>query len=216
MFTSLVVTFARLLWRQLFMFPKWLYDSWLMSSLLFVFWPPFCAVWFDVAVSCLYDVALLPFMCGLSLLLTASFRYFFAFIKPVIVSEIIDWFSFVIPTALILILMLRASVILLSMTRFLSLLCCNSRLSQPGRFSYYLFVNNIFGSLISTPVMTFSFPPHPPRPLQWPHLFSLPRTPKRHPPCMCPQPLCSYDHCIDTSPTSAISSLRGNHACLSG
>ena len=178
--TSPIVTFARTLRSQLSMVSKWSYEIWLVPSLLFVFCPPMCAGRFNMSADFLFYPTLIPFMYEFMMLLSSSFLDYCALIKSVIVSAATDCFSVVIPTELIFLFLLCVSVIHLSMSCFLSFLCCISFISQLGSFSHNLLVNILFGSIMSTPSINLSFTPPLPRPLTWTLSLTLPRPPKRH------------------------------------
>ena len=139
-----------------------------MSSLLFEFWPPIYDGRFAVAAAYLFVPTFLLLMYGLPLLLLDPLWDSCELIKPVIVAATANWFSAVISTALVFLFLLRASVIFLLVARFLSIICCNSRLSQPVRFDHYLLANILFGLLISTPLMTLQLSPPPMRTLPRP------------------------------------------------
>ena len=137
MLDSLIVTFSRYLGIQFIMFPKWSYEIWIMSSLMFVLWPSICDGRFAVDKAYLFAPMVLPFMSVLPLQISASFWDCCAFIKPVIVYATTDYFSVMTPTALVLLFFFCASVIFLYIAYFLSFICCISWLSQRDRFAHF-------------------------------------------------------------------------------
>ena len=88
------------LMKSVYYSPKWLYEIWFLSSLLFSLWSPIFAGRFAVDAAFLFASALLMFMCRFLLTLKDSFWSCCALIKPMIVAETTDWFSVMSPTAL--------------------------------------------------------------------------------------------------------------------
>ena len=168
-------------WNSVDYVPKMIVRDLNNLSQLFVFCPPICAGRFSVTAACQSFPMLLMLMCGFLMLFTALLWSWFAFIKPVIVAAITDRFSVVIPIAIVFFLLLRVSMIFLSMAHFLPSLCCISWTAQSGSFNHPLLANNIFRSKFSTPLRNFSFPPSLMWTLTQPPPFHVPLPPKRPP-----------------------------------